>query len=73
MLTAEPATLRAKRLGNLVVVASASAAAVPLDALRARSTSAASPYRVLDDRAVSDTFGGGAPFTEVDTEPSPSP
>jgi len=71
LLTAEPATLRAKRLGNLVVVASV--APVPLDALRSRAASAASPYRVLDARAVSDTFGGGTPFTELDAEPSPAP
>jgi spermidine synthase len=71
LLTAEPATLRAKRLGNLVVVASAGA--VPLDELRRRATMAASPYRVLDARAVSDSFGGGTPFTELDTEPSPAP
>jgi spermidine synthase len=71
LLTAEPATLRAKRLGNLVVVASAGA--VPLDALRARSVSAASPYRVLDGRAVSDSFGGGTPFTDADVADSPAP
>ena len=71
LLTAEPATLRAKRLGNLVVVASA--AAVPLDALRMRAASSPAPYRVLDDRAVSDSFGGGTPFTDADTADSPAP
>ncbi|MFC7494000.1 MULTISPECIES: spermidine synthase [unclassified Nocardioides] len=71
LLTAEPATLRAKRLGNLVIVASRGD--VPLDALRRRATTAASPYRVLDAVAVSDSFGGGTPFTEADAEPSPPP
>jgi spermidine synthase len=71
LLTAEPATLRAKRLGNLVVVASGGA--VPLDALRKRAASSPAPYRVLDDRAVSDSFGGGTPFTDADTEDSPAP
>lgn len=71
LLTAEPATLKAKRLGNLVVVASAGS--VPLSALQARSTTAVSPYRVLDGRAVSDSFGGGTPFTDLDAEPSPPP
>jgi spermidine synthase len=71
LLTAEPATLRAKRLGNLVVVASRGT--VPVDALRARSVSAAAPYRVLDGRAVSDGFGGGTPYTELDAEDSPAP
>ncbi len=71
LLTAEPATLRAKRLGNLVVVASR--AAVPVEALRSRAASAPSPYRVLDGAQVSDGFGGGTPFTDADAEPSPAP
>lgn len=69
MLTAEPATLRARRLGNLVVAASRGT--VPVDAIRHRAASASSPYRVLDQAEVSDTFGGGTPFTDADTEPSP--
>ena len=71
MLTAEPATLRARRLGNLVLVASQGA--VPVAALRSRSASSAAPYRVLDGRAVSDSFGGGTPFSPLDSEPSPLP
>ncbi|HEU5037670.1 MAG TPA: fused MFS/spermidine synthase [Nocardioides sp.] len=71
MLTAEPATLRARRLGNLVVVASRGP--VPVDALRRRSASAPAPYRVLDAAQLSDGFGGGTPFTVNDTEPSPPP
>ena len=71
LLTVEPATLRARRIGNLVVVASR--AAVPLEALRLRAASAAAPYRVLDASQVSDGFGGGTPFTDADTEPSPPP
>lgn len=71
MLTAEPATLRARRLGNLVLVASRGA--VPVDALRQRSVSAAAPYRVLDAAQVSDGFGGGTPFSDADAEPSPLP
>jgi spermidine synthase len=71
LLTAEPATLRARRLGNLVVVASRGE--VPLAALRTRAASTASPYRVLDLAQVSDGFGGGTPFTDADSEPSPAP
>ena len=48
-------------------------APVPVSALQARATTAVSPYRVLDGRAVSDSFGGGTPFTDVDAEPSPAP
>jgi spermidine synthase len=70
-LTAEPATLRARRSGNLVVVASTGD--VPVGQLRGRATTAAAPYRVLDDRQVRDGFGGGTPFTDGDSEPSPPP
>ena len=71
LLTAEPATLRARRLGNLVVVASRGP--VPLADLRRRAASAAAPYRVLDLTQVSDGFGGGTPFTDGDSAPSPAP
>lgn len=70
-LTAEPATLRARRLGNLVVLASTGG--VPVRQLRDRATTAAAPYRVLDDRQVRDGFGGGTPFTDADSESSPPP
>jgi spermidine synthase len=71
LLTAEPATLRARRLGNLVVVASRGG--LPLAALRDRAASSPAPYRVLDPAQLSDGFGGGTAFTDVDTEPSPAP
>ena len=71
LLTAEPATLRARRLGNLVVVASRGP--VPLADLRRRAASSAAPYRVLDLTQVSDGFGGGTPFTDGDSAPSPAP
>lgn len=71
MLTAEPATLRARRIGNLVVVASRGE--VPLAALQARSAKSPAPYKVLDASQVSDGFGGGVPFTTTDTESSPPP
>ena len=71
LMTAEPATLRARRIGNLVVVASRGP--VPLAALQARAAKSPAPYRVLDAGQVSDGFGGGTPFTASDTEPSPPP
>ncbi len=71
LLTAEPATLRARRLGNLVLVGSR--AVVPLAELRRRAASTAAPYRVLDSAQVSDGFGGGTAFSGTDTEPSPAP
>ncbi len=69
MLSAEPATLRGRRAGNLLVVASRTG--VPHEALAARASTSAAPYRVLGDARVRDGFGGGAAFTDADTEPSP--
>lgn len=57
MVSAEPATLRGRRPGNLLVTAGRSG--VPLADLRRRAASSPAPYQVLDDRRVSDTFGGG--------------
>jgi len=62
MLTAEPATLRARRAGNLLVVAGAGD--LPADALRSRVAASALPYRVLDDDGVRSSFGGGVPFPD---------
>ncbi|NPC97900.1 fused MFS/spermidine synthase [Nocardioides sp. zg-DK7169] len=71
MLSAEPATLRARRGGNLLLVAARGP--VPLEELTRRAASSPAPYRVLDAGQVSDSFGGGRPFTDADTEPSPAP
>lgn len=69
MLSAEPASLRGRRSGNLLLVAGRTT--VPAAALAARAASSAAPYRVLDAAQVSDSFGGGLPFLDTDTEPSP--
>lgn len=68
MASAEPATLRARRAGNLLLVATRGV----LDerALRERAVRSPAPYRVLGPAQVSDTLGGGSPFTDADTEPS---
>lgn len=62
MVSAEPATLRGRRAGNLLVTAGRGR--VPVAALRARATSSPTPYRVLDGAMVSDTLGGGAPLAD---------
>ncbi|MFA6576520.1 MAG: fused MFS/spermidine synthase [Nocardioides sp.] len=59
---AEPATLRGRREGNLMVLAST--APLPLAALRLRAQASAAPYRVLDAALVSDSFGGGVAFSD---------
>jgi spermidine synthase len=70
-LSAEPATLRGRRFGNLVVVAGRNPIAVA--ALRDRVRTSGTPYRLLDAAQISDGLGGGRPFTDDDTEPSPPP
>jgi spermidine synthase len=62
LLSAEPATLRGRRDGNLLVVAGRTP--VPLAALRRRAASSPLPYRVLDQDAVSSSFGGGDPLRD---------
>ncbi|WP_204163408.1 spermidine synthase [Nocardioides gilvus] len=71
MVSAEPATLRARRGGNLLLVASRSG--LPESALLERAARSASPYKVLGAAAVSDALGGGNAFTDADTEASPRP
>lgn len=56
---AEPATLKARRGGNLVLVAGARVSA---DALAARARAGGAPYRLVTGRAVLDAFGGGRPI-----------
>jgi len=69
LLSAEPATLRGRRPGNLLLVATR--ATVPVEALRARAVTSPAPYRVLDATQVSDTVGGGRPFTDDSSADSP--
>lgn len=70
MISAEPATLRGRRTGNLLLVAGRGT--TPVTALRTRAASGSAPYRVLDGAQVSDTVGGGRPFTDADAEDSPA-
>ncbi|ANH39641.1 spermidine synthase [Nocardioides dokdonensis FR1436] len=67
LVSAEPATLRARRPGNLLVVAGHES--VPRAGLSARARSAAAPYKVLDDVAVASSFGGGRPRTDAGLSP----
>ncbi|MGB0191482.1 MAG: spermidine synthase, partial [Nocardioides sp.] len=61
----EPATRRARRPGNVLLLAGA--APVPVEAWRARSSTGLSPYQVLDGGQVSSSFGGGTPAQDADT------
>ena len=71
MISAEPATLKGRRFGNLLVVGSRGP--IPWESLARRAASSPLPYRVLPYRDVVDRFAGKLPFTDADTEQSPPP
>ena len=62
VVSAEPATLRGRRPGNLLVVAGASG--VPSSALQRSARTSAAPYRVLAGDEVGSSFGGGTPLRD---------
>lgn len=61
----EPATRRARRAGNVLLLGGHRP--VPLASWRARASTGAAPYQVLDGPAVSSSFGGGTPAEDPDT------
>lgn len=64
VLGAEPATLRGRRGGNVLLVAGADPRAA--EALASGAASGVAPYRVLRGRAVADSFGGGRARHDAD-------
>ncbi|MGJ9412243.1 spermidine synthase [Aeromicrobium sp. CF4.19] len=70
-LSAEPATLKGRRGGNVVLAASAGR--VPWQELERRAARTVFPYRVVPPTDVRRRFAGAVPFTVDDTEPSPAP
>lgn len=71
LLSAEPATLRGRRFGNILIAGSP--AALPTAALARAAAGSVFPYRVLYGQHL-DRFGAGAvPFTDADAEGSPEP
>lgn len=71
MISAEPATLKGRRFGNVLVVASQRP--LPWEALARRAASSPFPYRVLPYRDVVETFAAKQPFTDADSARSPAP
>lgn len=71
LVAAEPATLKGRRFGNLLVVASDED--VPTAELARRAASSPLPYRVVTPDRVSSSFGGGRAWTAARSSPSPSP
>ncbi len=71
LVSAEPATMKGRRHGNVLVVASRR----PLDPapLRRRAAGSPFPYRVLGADDVRARLSGGTAFTDGAAEPSPAP
>ncbi|MCL3819159.1 spermidine synthase [Aeromicrobium wangtongii] len=70
MISAEPATLKGRRFGNVLVVASQ--ATLPWETLARRAASSPLPYRVLPYREVVQGFAAKTAFTDQDSQPSPA-
>ncbi|MET1038317.1 MAG: fused MFS/spermidine synthase [Aeromicrobium sp.] len=70
MISAEPATLKGRRFGNILVMASQ--APLPWQALARKAASSPFPYRVLPYREVVEKFAAKHPFTDADPERSPA-
>lgn len=70
-MSAEPATLKGRRFGNVLVCA----AQVPLphQDLAQKAARSAFPYRVLTDDLVRKAFAATEPFTDLDAVMSPQP
>jgi spermidine synthase len=70
-LIAEPGTLRGRRFGNLVAVASD--AELPLAALTRRCAGDPMPSRVVDGESLRAFIGQLGPVTDAEAQPSPEP
>ena len=71
VFTAEPATLKGRRFGNVVIAASDTP--LPVEDLARRAGAAPYPYRVLHGARLSQLVGGALPFTADDSARSPAP
>jgi hypothetical protein len=70
-LLAESSTLKGRRFGNVVILASDHR--LPVDELSRRSGQAAFPYRVVVGDRLLQLVGGAVAFTDADSAPSPEP
>lgn len=71
LVSAEPATWKGRRFGNLVVLAAAGA--LPEAALARQAQQAVFPYRVIGGRELRRWLGGAQPWTDADAAGSPEP
>ena len=70
-LLAEPGTLRGRRFGNLVAVASG--VALPITALTRRCAADPMPSRVVHDEDLDRFVGSAQPVRDAEAQPSPEP
>ena len=71
LLCAEPATLKGRRFGNVIMVGSV--AALPVVEIAERAGRGPYPYRVLHEARIGQLLTGVAPLTEAHAELSPEP
>lgn len=71
LLSTEPATLKGRRFGNVLVLGSA--APLPALALAELAGRGPFPYRVVHGERLAQLIGGSLPFTDADAERSPEP
>lgn len=72
LVSAEPATLRGRRFGNIIVTVRRGAA-LPVEELARAAAGSVFPYRLLHGDHVRRWMGRAGPFTDADAEPSPAP
>jgi len=70
-LSTEPATLKGRRFGNIILLAADRE--LPVEELARRSAQSPYPYRVLTGARLEQLIAGAAPFTDADSSPSPEP
>lgn len=68
-VSAESATLKGRRHGNLVVAAGRRE--LPIDTVIRRAAGSAFPYRIMHGEALDRFVGGAEPFYDADATPSP--
>ena len=71
LMSAESATLKGRRFGNVLVLGSP--APLPHLALARAAGSGAFPYRVVHGARLAQLIGGGTPYRDADAEMSPEP
>lgn len=69
--SAEPSTMKGRRFGNVVAVASA--LPLPVADYAQRAGSGAYPYRVVNGNRLAQLVAGARPFSGGDVSPSPDP